>query len=282
MPEFVVYALVFGAVALFVLAGVQLFGKGWETYEERYVSGASRSLEALWLTIPPQHLLYLSVASALALGLAGTFLGGSPYVGMPVSLLGFAAPKIALILMRRRRDRLFDQQLVHALGNMTSSLKGGQSLPQAIDLIAREMDNPIRQEFGLVSQQMRLGMTLEEALAQFTRRMPSKDLDLLATSIVIAKEVGGNLSEIFEKIAGTIRERHRIEGRIKALSAMGRMQGIVMAVLPVAILVYLGAYQPQYVAPLFDHPIGLFLLAGSAAWMGIGAFFIYRILSIEV
>ena len=282
MPEPVVYLLVFGAVALFVLAGIQLFGKGWETYEERYVSGASRSLEALWLTIPPQHLLYLSMASALAIGLAGTFLGGSVYVGLPLALMGFAVPKAGLVLLRRRRDRLFDQQLVHALGNMTSSLKAGQSLPQAMDLIAREMDNPIRQEFGLVSQQMRLGMTIEEALAQFTRRMSSRDLELLVTSIVIAKEVGGNLSEIFEKIAGTIRERHRIEGRIKALSAMGRMQGLVMAVLPVGILLYLGAYQPAYVAPMFEHPIGWFLLAGSAAWMGIGAFFIYRILSIEV
>lgn len=282
MPEALVYFLVFGAVSLFVLAGIQLFGKGWETYEERYVSGASRSLEALWLTIPPQHLLYLSVVSALLLGLAGAALGGSVYVGLPVSLLGFAAPKAFLVLMRRRRDRLFDQQLVHALGNMTSSLKAGQSLPQSIDLIAREMDNPIRQEFGLVSQQMRLGMTLEEALSQFTRRMPSADLDLLATSIVIAKEVGGNMGEILEKIAGTIRERHRIEGRIRALSAMGRMQGIVMAVLPLAILLYLASYQPQYVAPLFEHPVGWFLLAGSAAWMGIGAFFIYRILSIEV
>ncbi len=280
--EAVVYLLIFGATALFVWAGIQLFSKGWVSYEERYVSGASRSLEALWMTIPPQQLLYLSVAAALAAGFTGTVVAGTPYAGIPLAVLGFLSPKGYLILLKRRRDQLFDQQLVHALGSLTSSLKAGQSLPQAMNLVAREMDNPIRQEFGLVSQQMRLGVAIEDALAQLSARMASKDLDLLVTSIAIAKEVGGNLSEVLEKIAGTIRERHRIEGRIRALSAMGRMQGVVMGILPVVLVVYLAAYQPQYVAPLFEHPIGWLLLGGSAAWMAIGAFFIYHILAIEV
>lgn len=282
MTAYLVYFLVFGAIALFVLAGIQLFGQGWTSYEERYVSGTSRSLEALWLTIPPQHLLYLSCAAAFLLGAVGTLAGGSVYVGLPLAALGFLSPKGALLWLRRRRERLFDQQLVHALGSMVSSLRAGQSLPQAIDLVAREMDNPIRQEFGLVSRQMRLGMALEDALEQLAARVPSRDLELVVTSVLIAREVGGNIGEIFEKIAGTIRERQRIEGRIQALSAMGRMQGVVMGVLPVVVIVYLASFQPQYVAPLFAHPLGWFLLIGSAAWLAIGAYFIHRILAIEI
>lgn len=270
------------SVTLFIWSGVRLFARGWESYEQRYIEGAERSLDAIYLTIPPQHVVYLSVFCFVVLGLLWSWLFKNLLVGMAFGTPGIFLPKLLLWWLKRHRDRRFDEQLVDALINMGNSLKAGFSLPQSLELIAREMDNPMGQEMRMVVQEMRVGVPMETALEHLLNRMPSQDLDLVITSIVISRDVGGNLTEVFDNIAYTIRERHRIEGKIRALSAQGKLQGFVICCLPPAIAVALHYVAPQIIRPLFTTPLGWATMVVILILMAIGIKWIYKIVAIEI
>ncbi len=280
--QFLILLLVGSATLLFGVSSVYLFSRGWESYEQKYVGGAAQTLDAMYLTIPPQHIAYLSVMCfALAGGLAW-FIFGEPVVGMLAGVAALPAPMVALVLLKRRRERIFGFQLVDALVNMGNSLKAGFSLPQAFLLIEREMDNPISQEFRLLNQELKLGMSLEEALGHLHKRMPSEDLDLVMTSIVISREIGGNLTEVFDNIAQTIRDRHIIEGKIRALTAQGKLQGIIMSLLPVGVGFAIHVVNPKLLEPLYQDYVGWFLMALIFVLIVAGYFWIRKIVSIDV
>ena len=276
-----VMACVFGAVALFVVVGVRMFSSGWESYEQQYVGGTQETLDAMYLTIPPEHVVYLSVASFLLLAVFWIWIFGNLFVGLIFGLMGLAVPKLVLWWLKKRRDQKFDRQLVEALTNMGNSLKAGFSLAQALELVAREMENPMGQEMGLVVREMRVGVPMEEALEHLHDRMPSQDLDLVISSVTISREVGGNLTEIFDNISNTVRERHQIEGRIQALSAQGKLQGFVIVAIPPAMGLALSYIAPGMIRPLVTTPIGWGLMFLVAILMGLGIYTIYRIVAIE-
>jgi len=271
-----------GAVALFTWFGFQLFGRGWQSYEEKYVRGAERTLDAMYLTMPRQHILYLSLTSMLLVLVVAALAFGNLVLGLVLGLMAFPLPGIVIRLLKRRRDRLFHVQLVDALMGMGNALRAGFSLPLAFELMAREMPNPMGQEMRLLVQEMRVGVTIEEALRHLHDRMPSEDLDLLITSILISQEVGGNLTEIFDNIADTIRERHRIEGKIASLTAQGKLQGFVVALLPVAMALFLNIYNPELMRPMFETWLGVGMLVLIVLLETAGIYTIYRITRIEV
>ena len=272
----------FSAVALFVYTGIQLFASGWQSYEEKYMQDAERSLDAIYLTIPPQHVVYLSVTCFAVLSLMWMWLFGSVIAGLIFGLMGLALPKLMLWWLKKKRDQKFDRQLVEALTNLGNSLQAGFSLNQGLELLAQEMESPMGQEIGIVVRELQVGVELEDALEHLYERMPSRDLDLIISSILISREVGGDLTEIFDNIAHTIRERHRIEGKIKALSAQGKLQGFVIVCIPPAMAVALSYIAPRMIEPLFTTPIGWVLMAVVVGLMGMGIYTIYRIVAIEV
>jgi tight adherence protein B len=165
---------------------------------------------------------------------------------------------------------------------MGNSLRAGHSLPVAFELIARESENPMGQEIRLLTQEMRLGVSMEDALAHLHQRMPGEDLDILISSILISREVGGNLAEVFDNIADTIRERHRIQGKINSLTAQGKLQGAIIALLPVMIAVFLNAWSPDLMRPMFTDWRGLCMIGAIVVMEAIGGYMIYRIVSIRI
>ncbi len=273
---------VFAAVSLFVYVGINLFASGWQSYEQKYLADAERSLDAIYLTIPPQHVVYLSIACFAVLTLLWTWLFENLLVGAIFALAGLPLPKVLLWWLKKRRREKFDRQLVEALANMGNSLKAGFSLPQALTLVAREMENPMGQEMGLVVREMQVGVAIEEALRHLLQRMPGEDLDLFITSMSICQEVGGNLTEVFDNIAYTIRERHRIQGRINALSAQGKLQGFVILCIPPAVGIALGYIAPGMIRPLYTTHIGWLLMGLVVVLMVMGVYTIHRIVAIEI
>ena len=273
---------VFGSVAVFAFLGVWLFAAGWESYEQKYIQDAERSLDAIYLTLPPQHIVYLSVVCFAVTTLLWWWLFKSIIVALVFGATGLALPKLLLWYLKRKRDQKFDRQLVEALANLGNSLKAGFSLPQALGLLGQEMDNPMGQEIGLAMREMQVGVSMEEALQHLYERMPSRDLDLVITSILISREVGGDLSEIFDNISTTVRERHRIEGKINALSAQGKLQGFVICCIPPGIAIALNYIAPSLVEPLYTTLFGWALMGLVVILMGLGIYTIYRIVAIEV
>lgn len=274
--------VVFAAVSLFIYTGIRLFASGWSSYEQKYLEDAEKSLDSIYLTIPPQHVLYLSALCFLLFTGFWSLVLGNLLVGVVFGLMGLAFPKILLWWLKRRRNRKFDHQLVEALTNMGNSLKAGFSLNQALELISREMDNPMGQEMGLVVRETQVGVELSEALNHLYMRMPGQDLDLIISSILISREVGGDLTEIFDNIAFTIRERHRIEGKIRALTSQGKLQGAVILCIPPAMALALSYIAPSMVRPLYTTPIGWMLIGVVLILMAAGVYTIHKIVSIEV
>jgi tight adherence protein B len=282
LHELTILLCVGASVALFVYNGILMFATGWQSYEQRYLEDAERTLDSIYLTIPPQHVVYLSIACWAVATFLWAWLFGNLWVGALFGLTGLALPKLLLWWLKKRRNEKFDRQLVEALTNMGNSLKAGFSLAQAFELLAQEMENPMRQEIGLVVREMQVGVTMDDALAHLYERMPSKDLDLVITSISISREVGGDLTEIFDNIAHTIRERHRIEGKIKALSAQGKLQGFVICSIPPLMAVALSYIAPPLIRPLYTTAIGWGVMALIVLLMSAGIYSIYRIVAIEV
>ena len=195
---------------------------------------------------------------------------------------GGAFPIIYLKQRQAARKKVFAGQLLDAIMIISNSLKSGYSFLQAIDLVSQEMAPPISEEFQKVIQEIKLGIPFEKAVDRMTQRVESDDLDLVMTGVKIQREVGGNLTEILDKIAHTIRERIRIKGQIQTLTAQGRLSGLILGLLPVALGMFLFLINPEYVRTLFTHPVGRMMVAFAVVSQAIGIFIIKKIINIKV
>jgi len=271
---------------------LRAFRTGAETYSGAYAADTARQFEELFLFIPPRRIAEAGWAAAAAaflivFMLAGSFTSGRGFLAgfVLAALAGALAlriPRVVLSILRARRLKRFNLQLVDTLVGMSNALKAGFSITQAFEAVVRDGENPIAQEFGVFLQQLRVGVSFSEALANMERRVGSEDLTLMVVSIETARKTGGNLTEIFEKIAGTIRQRMRIEGRIRTLTAQGRLQGIVVGAMPVVIAVALTIVDPQLMLPFLRSPIGIAVVVVVAALIFAGALVIRKIVNIDV
>jgi tight adherence protein B len=195
---------------------------------------------------------------------------------------GYLLPMRFVKYRQRRRLKKFIGQLPDTIGLLSNGLKAGLSLPQALDSVARNASAPVSEELSRVTREMTLGASLEQALQNTVKRVASDDLDLIVTAILIHKSVGGNLAHVLDNISHTIRQRVRVKGQIAALTAQARASGWIISLLPVVVALILYVIAPTYFRTLTTDPIGLALLALAAVSIGIGNFFIRRIVNIKV
>jgi tight adherence protein B len=196
--------------------------------------------------------------------------------------LGWSAPRWWIHFVWRRRLKLFDIQLIDGLNLMANSLKSGLNISQVIQVMVQEMPNPISQEFGLVLSQQKIGLTLDEALAKMMDRVPSEDLSVAIQSILILRETGGDLSETFEVIAGTIRERRKVDGKIQALTAQGKTQGLILFFMPFALGGLLYFMNPEFLTPMFTTDRGWMMIIIMLFFQIIGGLWLKKIVTIDV
>ena len=165
---------------------------------------------------------------------------------------------------------------------VANALRAGFSFMQAFELIAREMDAPIGREVQKVVNEVNVGVTLETALENMQKRVESPDFELVVTAVLIQRQVGGNLAQILDTISGTIQERVRMRREVMALTAQGRMSGIVLALLPVALGVFLTTVSPDYMRPLFEETTGQIAIGVAVVMEIIGFLVIRKIVDIKV
>jgi tight adherence protein B len=275
------FLLVAGAVFLLSLLAFGVLRRAFEQYQERYVARSLRDLSAMFLFVEPRQLMLLNVAAMVLLAAIGFWAFG-PFLSVLAAMLGFFAPVLAVRLQRRRRLRRFEAQLSEALQQMANALRAGLAFHQAVEQAARDALPPLAQEFGLYLKEVKMGVPADEALFAMSRRVGSEDLDLVAVSTNLARQMGGNLAEMFETIAATVRERFRLEGRIRALTSQGKLQGIVVAALPLAVAVFLDWYRPDLLQPMFQHAYGYVLVSAIALLQVTGFVLIRRIVAIDV
>jgi tight adherence protein B len=198
------------------------------------------------------------------------------------AVVGFYMPRFYVRRLQAKRLDAFNNQLGDTLVLLSNSLRTGYSLLQSMETVSKELPAPISTEFARVVREIGLGLTVQEAMAHLLERINSDDLDLVITAINIQHEVGGNLAEILDTIAHTIRERVRIKGQIRALTASQRLSGNVVALLPVAVGIFLAVFNPSYVSGLWKETCGVGMLVFGAITIISGYFAIRKITDIEV
>ncbi len=265
---------------------------GAESYERVYSEKTARQFADIFFFIPPRRIRDLALTTAIAFFLiffimigdfktVSGFLRGL-FIGALVSALALAFPRWYLKYLKQRRLQLFNEQLVDALMTMSSALRAGSSIMQAFEHIVRQNRPPISQEFDFFLQQTRIGVKFEDALVNLDKRVASEDLTLMIRSIEIARQTGGNLTEVFDKIANVIRERIRIQGRIQTLTSQGRMQGIVVGLLPVALVFALFLIDPIMMTAFFTSGAGILTGCLALALEITGALLIRKIMRIDI
>ena len=188
---------------------------------------------------------------------------------------------LAKWLDQRRREK-FNAQLPEALATMSNALRAGFSIAQAFDSVVEQGEKPMSEEFAILQQQLRVGMSFESALESMSERVGSDDLTLVTTAILISRKTGGNVTEIFDKIAETIRGRMRIERKVKTLTAQGRMQGIIVSAMPLFLGLVMTLVKPGMMIPYLTSAFGLFSILAMCVLIFVGWLMIRKIIRIDV
>jgi tight adherence protein B len=222
----------------------------------------------------------MAVLGLLAFMLAFVWLG-SLALSAVVGACASTAPLLWLAWQRRRVERKFARQLLDTLAILGSSVRAGHSLLQALEHVAGEAPEPTRSAVALVVREIGLGASQEDALERLADRLPSDDLELIVSAVNVHHQIGGSLAKVIDAIAGTIRERGRIEGDIKSLTSQQRYSAYILTLLPIAAAAGLYLISPDYLAPLFEGPLRVALIA-SIAMIVAGFLILKRLASIDV
>lgn len=277
----IVLLLVTGSVFFFSLVIFSVLSKAYEQYQERYVAKSMNDLSDMFLFIDPRQMLILNIACMCLLGIL-SYIIFNPILAVVATVFGFFLPMLMVKHYRKRRIKKFNVQLVDALQAMANAFKAGLTFPQAIEHVAREALPPLSQEFGLFVKEVKLGVPLEEALINMGRRVGSDDLELVVVSTNIARQLGGNMAEMFETISTVIRERFRLEGKIDALTSQGKLQGWIVAAMPGVLGMVLNYMRPDLMEPMMDHIFGWILVIIIAIMEVMGILIIRRIVNIDI
>ena len=261
-------------------------------YKEKYIQETAIVMDDVLLQMPPGRILDVSFALA---ALAGFLVIGllflvseSPTVGKLVisgliaAVAAFPLPRVYLRYLSNVRMKKFNEQLEDALLSISSSLKAGFSINQALDAVAKENRSPISYEFTLLTQELRLGVPFDDALLKMSNRLRCPDFELVAIAIITARQTGGELTSILERLASVIRERVRIMQKIDSLTAMGRMQAWIIGAMPFFLFFAMLYISPDMMNSFFSSPVGLLILLGVLIMDGAGFLVIRKITKIDI
>lgn len=252
-----------------------------------YVNWAAATREKMFRPVSKARIGFsISFSTLLAMIVGYLISRGNGYITVVFTALfaavGWSFVRFWINFQWEGRLKRFDEQLIDGLNLLANSLKSGLNLQQAIQVLVKEMPNPLSQEFALVLSQEKLGLTTDEALERMIERIPSEDLSVALHSVLILRETGGDLSETFDTIASTIRERRKVDGKIKSMTAQGKMQGLVLFLLPFAFAAALYFINPEYITPLFTTPLGWSLLTVMVFLQILGGLWLRKIVKIDV
>jgi tight adherence protein B len=270
--------MVFGTV----LAMVALARKAYISWQGNFTEKAKVSLEDMFVFVDPKAVFRANLVIFLVVPIVAFLVTGAAFFAAVAAVVGAIFPRVAWGYLRRRRMNKLVVQLPDGLTMMAGSLKAGASLQMALDMVVSESPAPMCQEFSLLLREQRLGLALEDSLRGMAERLQNEEIDLFVSAMTIAKEVGGNLSEILDRLSATLRAKASMEGKIRALTAQGKLQGIVVGLLPVFLAGILYAMDPVAMLPLFTTIYGWAVMGVIFVMLALGGFFIKKIVTIDV
>ena len=247
-----------------------------------YYARIKTKLLQAYIKMKPIEFIEISIMSGLFLGLLLWMNSDNLFIALLGLVLGFRVPELLLESIRKKRAKQLNGQLPQALSLISNGLRAGFSFSQAMAVVGREMEAPIADEFAKVLRDNSYGKNMDEALLELGKRTDDEDLDIFITTLLIHLQVGGDLSEILDTISETIRERVKLKGDIRTMTAQSQMSAVIIGILPVAIAVVMFVFNPGYIGSLFSDPLGLMMVGGAAGMMFLGAFLLTRIVKVKI
>ena len=251
-------------------------------YRENFTRQAGFQAREFFLFIDPSRLFIFNLGVILLGGMLTWLLTGSLLLVLPAVAALALLPRVLYAAMRRRRLQRFEHQLPDALMMLCGGLRAGVGFSSAIQQLVTEAPAPLGQEFSLVLREQRLGVTLEQSLANLARRMPTQSTVLVVSAMRIASETGGGLAETLERAAQTIRSRLQMEGKIGALTSQGKLQAWVVGLLPLVLMLVLDHMEPEAMALMWHSRLGWGTLGVIALLECMGVYVIRKIIAIDV
>jgi tight adherence protein B len=248
----------------------------------RYKENIRKMLVKANLLLKPEEMVSIVVVSCLAGGIIGFLLTQSILFVVMFAFVGMNVPGFILKARIKKRIKTINSQLGDTIAILSNSLKAGHSFFQAVDSVANEMTGPISEEFIKLQKEINLGGSTEGALENMVERVGSDDVELMVTAVLIQRQIGGNLAEILDNISNTIRQRVKMKGEIKTLTAQGRISGLVISLLPVGLACVMATMSPDQFKLLVTDPIGILMLVMGGVMEMIGFVFIRKIVNIEI
>jgi tight adherence protein B len=272
------------AATVILIGWLMLVGmsRAASTQAERLKETTERDLADMFVFVDYHKLMLVYFVGFIAVPVLAWVITRNPVFTFIGFLVPIVAPKVIVNFVRKRRMRRFRMQLPDALVIMSSSLRAGASLTTTLENLAKETKPPLAQEFSLLLRNQRIGMSFEDALGKMEERVPLQELSLFSAGVRISREAGGNLGEMLDSLADTMTRTLQTEGKIKSLTSQGKIQGLVMAALPLLMIVVLDQLQPIQMYPLFHSVEGYATLAVIAVMEVLGYLGIRKITDIDV
>jgi tight adherence protein B len=251
-------------------------------YRESFTRKTSFQVREFFLFIDPSKLFIANLGIMVVGGLLVWLISGSVWLVIPMIGALALLPRFLYAVMRKRRLTQFEQQLPDALMLLSGALRAGVGFSSALQQLVVEAPTPLAQEFSLVLREQRLGMTLEQSLANLARRIPTQSTVLMISAMRIASETGGGLAETLERTAQTVRSRLQMEGKINALTAQGKLQAWVVGMLPIVLMLVLDHMEPEAMSMLWHSQMGWATLCILFFLEAVGIYVIRKIIAIDV
>jgi tight adherence protein B len=264
--------------------GMNAVGKtiGKSKIGNKYMINLETQITQAHIMLKVEEFITIELITALGFLIFGLIIFSIKLIALPFAIVGFFFPTLIVSIKKKNILKKIDQQLPETIMLLSNSLKAGYSFMQAVDVASKELPPPISLEFKQLLKEVNLGVNTESALANLTGRVQSEDMKLVILAVLIQRQIGGNLSEILDNISDTIRARIKLKGEINVLTAQGRISGLIISLLPVALGFALYVVNPTYIIVLFTEPIGMMMIGASVVMQLIGIFFIRKIIRIEV
>jgi tight adherence protein B len=278
--------LVVGVIAIAALVAVwtvfQLMGNVLARQRATIDQEAQSSLKDMFIFVDPAKMFRLNAIALFAVPTLIWFATSNLVFVVAAAVVIILLPRLAVGFLKKKRRRRLELQLPDALLMVSGSMRAGAALTVALESMVAESQPPLSQEFELLLREQRVGVDFDTALRNMEARIALQDYTMMISALRISREVGGNLADILESLADTLRRKHTMEGKIDALTAQGRMQGIVMTGLPIFLIFVLRFMEPDAMAPLFNTFYGWIVLGVVGVMEMIGYFFIRKIVNIDV
>lgn len=255
---------------------------GRKISKQNYMEEKRKKLDQAYILMRVEEFLGISILSAIFCFLLIFYLTKLWYIALIGIIIGFKIPDIYVGIERKKRMKRLNSQLPEALSILSNGLRAGSSFTQAMSIAANELNTPIKDEFLRVIRDNAIGKTLDEALIAFSERTDDEDVDMLITGLIIQRKVGGNLAEILDTISETIRDRMRIRGEVKTLTAQGRLSAIIISVLPFVVAAFMFVINSDYIMELFKSTFGIIMVVGALIMQILGIFIIMKMVNIEI